>query len=235
MKKTIIIKVLISVVLITALFAIGAWSQYGQQPGRGGRGGYRGQGGPGDFRGPGAQGGPGAFRGQDGGNTCPALAIMLPPPMAIDRIAVQLGLTQVQVTKLKDIGTQSEITMPALLKNAAEATKALRTAIYAATYDEKKVKELAIAAQKAETAVINARIGNWTKIRAIVTADQAQKLTERPMMRNQGRPGGQAGPPPPGGGYGPPPGGFGGPPPGGPEGLPPPDGEGGPPPPGDQY
>ena len=240
MKKTVKITVLIAVVLTTALLAMTAWSQGEQQPGRGGQSGNRGQGG---------QGGPGGIGRQGGANSCPAMAIGLPAPAMIGRMIEQLGLTEDKIAKLKEIGTKSETTMPALIKASADATKALRTAITAAIYDEKKVTELAITAEKAEAALITARIEDWTKIRAIVTAEQAQKLLERPMMmRNSGGPGGQGGAgrqggQGQGGGYGPPPGGpdgesgQGGPPPGGPGGPgveggpPPPDGEGGPPPP----
>ncbi|MDO9574613.1 MAG: Spy/CpxP family protein refolding chaperone [Candidatus Contubernalis sp.] len=218
MKKTVLTKILIAVVLTTALSAIAAWSQGEQQPGRG----------PGGPAGPGRQGGQMM-------TTCPAMAIALPQPQVIDRMAMQIGLTQDQVAKLKDLRAQNDKKMMTLMKTSADATKAFRLALTEATYDEKKVRDLAIIAEKAEAALIDYRIEGWTKIRAIITADQAKKLMERPMMMRG--PGGPGGPLPPGGPYGPPPPGGpeGPPPPEGPDWPPPPDGEGGPPPPPGDY
>ncbi|MDO9574612.1 MAG: Spy/CpxP family protein refolding chaperone [Candidatus Contubernalis sp.] len=191
--------------MLTTALALAAWSQGVQRIGPGSQGSYR----VGNI------------------NSCPALAIVLPQPARIDRLTVPLGLTQDQVTKLKELAVKTEKTLAPLQKASVDTTKAFKEALTEASYDEKQVKELAAAAQKAETVLLNARIDNWTKIRAILTADQAEKLVERPRMTgpNPGGPGGP-GTPPPGGAYGPAPGG-----PTPPNGPPPPDGEGEPPPP----
>jgi Spy/CpxP family protein refolding chaperone len=187
MKNT----VLVAVVLAALICVMPVWSQ-----GPGGPGGPRGMGGMMMF--------------------CPAMAIAPPPVGAIDRITESLQLTTDQTTKMKTVMTTADETTATLTKKAADATKALRDATMATTFDATKVKDLAASAEKAEAAVVSNYIDEWTQIRAIITADQVTKLQEATAMR---RPAGNGQRP-----NGPPPGGDGAPP----------QGQDGPPPPTDQ-
>ena len=73
-----------------------------------------------------------------------------------------------------------------LRQKAMEATRALRDAVYAASFDASKVAELATAAGKAEAAIVKAEIETWTQIRSILTAEQITKLQEM-MSRRMGQ------------------------------------------------
>ena len=153
------------------------------------------------------------------------MMVLMPPRAAmVDRIADQLSLTDDQTAKLKKVLTKGDETIQALQTKATEASKAVREALFASTFDAKKVTDLATASQKAEAAIVTASIDEWTQIRAILTKDQVASLKE--TMQRPG-PGMGPGGPGPGDGRpdGPPPGGGdpgGGPPPG--DGPPPPDG-----------
>lgn len=133
---------------------------------------------------------------------CPAMAVMPPPVGEINRMAETLQLTDDQATRLKAAITKYEEPTRLLSQKAADATKAFRDALLASDYSVQKVKDLAEAAEKAEDAVISARIDEWTQIRSILTADQAKKLQDmqRPGQGNRpaGPPRGAGGFPPPG-------------------------------------
>jgi Spy/CpxP family protein refolding chaperone len=103
--------------LVVAVWAAGAWSQGG--PGQGGRGGRGGPGGPGGMM-----------------ASCPAMAVMPMHGPMIDRLVQDLGLTEDQVTQLKDVTAKGDAAMLPLAKKAGDATKALRDAVYAADYSE---------------------------------------------------------------------------------------------------
>jgi hypothetical protein len=172
--------------------------------------------------------------------SCPAMAVVTPQGFMLDRAVGTLRLTEDQAIKLKAVTAKNDTTLRPLMEKAADASKALRTALLASDYDAKKVKELASAAEKAEAAVVTANIDGWASIRAALTADQFSKLKEAVSAPSPffGRPG-QFGQPQGSGGFPPPPGGLQGPPPGGGEqfGPPPPPGAGGEqfgPPPGDE-
>jgi Spy/CpxP family protein refolding chaperone len=158
--------------------------------------------------------GPSGSGGRGGGMmSCPAMVLMPPSAKAIESSADTLGLTDEEVTSLKATISKADETLTSLTQKATNATKALRDALMASSYDEQKVIDLAVAAEKAEAAVISARIDEWTQLRAVLTADQITKLQASGMQRpNQGsRP------------SGPPPGGEGGFQPMGSDGPPPPD------------
>jgi len=176
MKRTL----LVTTALATAIFATAAW---GQATGRQGR------------PGPGGPGGPGM--------SCPAMAVTPPQSAMLERMADQLQLTDEQSTKLNEVITKNQQTMTTLSQKAAEATKALRTAVLASEFDVQKVKDLATAAEKAEAAVIAADIDEWAQIRSILTADQI--TTMREMTSKQGTRQAPSGPPPDGDGQAPPP------------------------------
>ncbi len=125
--------------------------------------------------------------------TCAMMASAPPPAVVWDALASMLGLTDEQVSKLKEISSKSEESISGLRKNAANAAEALRTALFASSYDAQKVAELSAAAQKAEAAVISANVNQWTQIRAILTTDQASSL-KNAMATGMGR--GQVGHPP---------------------------------------
>lgn len=133
----------------------------------------------------------------------PAMALVPLPPGAIDRASEALGLTDDQTTKLKAAVSDSELSIHSLSQKSADATRSLHDALMASDYDAQKVKNLAAAAEKAEAAVISARIDEWTQVRSVLTADQSKGLqgmgTQRPGrdMRPGGPPPG-AGTPPPG-------------------------------------
>lgn len=178
MKKTAVLAVTLAIALAIAIGGTTVWSQ-------GGRPMRNGQGGP---------GGPGGF----GGMTSAVMAVAPPQSTMLDREAQMLGLTEEQVAQLKPILTNGEKTIKPLSQKAADASKALREAVLAKEFDNEKVKTLTAAAQKAELAVINAEIDEWSKIRPVLTADQIATLQKMggqrpPMMGGQGGP---MGPPP---------------------------------------
>jgi Spy/CpxP family protein refolding chaperone len=128
--------------------------------------------------------------------SCPAQAMM--PPFAVEQLTDILSLTDDQAAKLKDVLTKCQDNLKPLRKKSADATKALRDALLASNFDAAKVKKLAITAEQAETAIIDAEIDEWVQIRAILTADQVKELqnamTPPPhpapgSARNQGGPG----------------------------------------------
>ncbi|MHB1461922.1 MAG: Spy/CpxP family protein refolding chaperone [Armatimonadota bacterium] len=161
-------------VAVLGLFATGCFAQQGN----GGQGG-----------GPGGPGGPAGPNGPGGMVQVSALSVVAPPStMMIERLADQLELTTSQITQLKVVITAGNTTIKALTTKSAKLTQALQTALLAADYDEVKVKELVAPAQKAETAVINASIDVWTKIRSILTADQISAMKVM-VAQQQRRPG----------------------------------------------
>lgn len=121
---------------------------------------------------------PGPGGGGPGCMSCPAMAVMPPQAPMLDRIADALQLTEDQVAKLKDILTNGDATIRPLMQTAAEASKALHAAVLASNYDEQKVKDLAVKAEKAEAAVVDASIDVWAQIRTILKADQIKALQE---------------------------------------------------------
>lgn len=167
MKKT----VLVAITLLTVFCVVPAWCQ-GQS-------------------GPGGPGGPGG-----GMISCPAMAIAPPSAAMVDRLAENLSLTEDQTTKLKAVMTKSENTITPLSKKLTEATKALRSALTASTFDADNVKVLAAAAEKAEAAVVSARIDEWIQMRSILTAEQVTKLQATANKRPSGMGRNQMGPPP---------------------------------------
>ncbi|MCE5197944.1 MAG: Spy/CpxP family protein refolding chaperone [Armatimonadota bacterium] len=138
--------------------------------------------------------------------SCPAMAVMPPPSAVIDRAAETLQLTEDQTATLKIAMTTCDGTIKSLAQKATDASKALRDALVASEYDAQKAKDLAAAAEKAEITLINARIDEWTQIRAILTADQAKKLLDTTNAQRPGQGQRPAGPPPGGEDGFPPPG-----------------------------
>lgn len=128
-----------------------------------------------------------------GPGCCVAMAVMPPRADMADGLAKVLGLTADQTATLKTILTSSDATLPPLVKAAADASKALRDALFAATFDVANVEALSEAALKAEADVVTASIGVWAQIRSSLnlTEDQLAKLQAGP-----GRGGPPPGPPP---------------------------------------
>ena len=127
--------------------------------------------------------------------SCPAMAVRPPSAFMVDRLAATLGLTKDQTAQLKKITADNDKKISALQQTAAKATQALRAAVLATKYDAKNVKALALKADKAESAVINASIDAWTQIRAILTAKQSAGL-EKAMEARRFAPGGPPAAPP---------------------------------------
>lgn len=139
----------------------------------------------------------GQFRQRMGASQgCPLAALQLPPASMFRFISQRLQLPEDQSTKLLDIITKSEQTLTPLRTKAQEAGAQLRAALVADTYDAANVQSLAQNAQRAEAAIVTAQINTWTKIRSLLTAEQAKLFTEmiqNPMrMMGEGdAPGGQ--------------------------------------------
>lgn len=133
--------------------------------------------------------------------SCPAMATMPPRVATLDAITQPLKLSKTQVAKLKAIATKDEKNHRTLTQRSADASKSLRSAVLTSKYDAKKVKDLAVRAGYAESALVNANIAEWVQIRAILKADQIAKLqtamSPRPGMHPGGPPPGGFGPPPP--------------------------------------
>jgi len=110
--------------------------------------------------------------------SCPAMALSLPPAAAVDR-ATDLNLTDDKKSKLTAALTKNETALAPYRQKAAEATRLLREALMAATFDAAKVGPLLDKAQKADAALANAQIAGWTEVRAILTADQVTQLVGR--------------------------------------------------------
>ena len=123
--------------------------------------------------------------------TCPAIVIAPPPAMMIERGGDMLGLTdEAQKAKLLAILTKSEDALKLLRPKLDLATKALRDALLAPTFDSAKVAQLLADAQKIESAIAASEIQTWGEIRAIpLTADQVTKLSQA-MSRRMGGSGG---------------------------------------------
>jgi len=139
------------------------------------------------------------------------MAVAPPQAVMLERLTASLELTDEQTTQLSDVVTAGDKTAKTLQAKATKATKALKTALIAASFDEKTVRDLASAAQKAEADIITASIDEWVKIRAILSDTQVTALQKAMTPTTRGGRG-QGGPPPDGAG-GPPPEGEGGPPP----------------------
>jgi len=156
------------------------------------------------------QGPPGGMQANQRGNqmrggTCPAMAIAPPPAAFVDR-ADALQLSDEQKGKLKAVLTKSEEDLKALRPKAAEATRALREALFAAASDQQKLTQLATDAAKADATVLNAEVQTWVQIRGILTADQLAQLQKMLNVRPAGGFGGRRTTGGPGGGNPPPPG-----------------------------
>ena len=129
----------------------------------------------------GPQGGPQAgLQGRPGAGgamgTSLVMAVMPPQARMFDRMSASLALTEDQAAQIKALLTTTDASLKSLNTKLADATTALRTSLTAAEYDAQNVKELAAKAEKAEADVVSASIDAWTKLRAILTADQIAKL-----------------------------------------------------------
>jgi Spy/CpxP family protein refolding chaperone len=144
-------------VLVLALL-IGASVVYSQGPTGQRQGARQGAGGMGGF-----------------GMSCPAMAIMPPSAMMLERMDT-LQLTDEQKTNLQTIAEKSDQTLLPLRQKAQQAAQALRTAVVSASYDEVKVAKLVADAQKAEAAVITAELQVWSQVRPVLTPEQLTAL-----------------------------------------------------------
>jgi Spy/CpxP family protein refolding chaperone len=132
----------------------------------------------------------------------PAMAVTPPSEEMVNRLDKSLNLTDTQTAKIKKIISGNEKSLTALQKKAETASQELRSSLLKSSYDAKKVKALADKALKAETAVVNASISEWTKIRSVLTYKQCANLPS--AMKMDTRRGGPGEPP---SGFAPPPGG----------------------------
>jgi len=103
-------------------------------------------------------------------------------------MADTVEFTAEEIAELKSIISKSDESIKSLSQKAADSSRALRNALLASEYDVENVKALALAAEKAEAAVIGAHIDEWTRIRSILTADQVKKYKEMTSKRSAGPP-----------------------------------------------
>lgn len=146
--------VVVVVILCLMIGAATVWSQVQNRTG--------------GSRGPGGMG----FR-----MTCPAMALSPPSAMMLERTE-SLSLTEDQNTRLKEVLAKSEEMLTPLRLKASDENQALRTAILGADYDHQKVVQLAAAAQKAESAIVDEELNTWKQIRSIITDKQAEQLQQ---------------------------------------------------------
>jgi|LSQX01.3.fsa_nt_gb Spy/CpxP family protein refolding chaperone len=132
-----------------------------------------------------AAGAPGGMAGGMMG-MCPAMAVAPPSSMMIERSADTLGLSADQKTKLAALLTKNEATVAKLRESAQAASKALRDAVMAPTFDSAKASSLLVAAQKADAAVSDANLQTWVQVRSILTPAQVTKLSEATTRRTGG-------------------------------------------------
>ena len=165
-------RVLVAAALIAISCTVAVWSQ-GQRPNH-----------PGFGR-------PGGFR-----ISCPAMATMPLRTGMIDRMGQTLKLTSSQTAKLKKISAANTKKIDSLQQAAEKSSQSLRSAMLASKYNSKNIKSLAAKAEKAEAAVVNANIDEWTQIRSILTASQLTKLKSTISAARPGPGAGPAGPPP---------------------------------------
>jgi hypothetical protein len=169
---------LVSMVLAMVICSMSVWSQ--------------GQGMP-----PSGPGGPGGSRRMGGFRmTCPAMSFMPVQMLTSDRMAKTLQISSVQKVKIKKITDKSNVEITTLSKKSSTATKAFSSALMATPYNAKTVKNLALAAEKAEAAVVNAKVNEWSQIRSILSATQIKNLQKMATMRPSSGQGGPGGPPP---------------------------------------
>ncbi|MEN6356293.1 MAG: periplasmic heavy metal sensor [Armatimonadota bacterium] len=133
------------------------------------------------------------------GTSSVMMAVMPPKADMIDRLTDKLSLTTDQAESLKTILTDGDSTIQSLTKTSAAASKALREAIFASTYDADAVAAAAAKAEKAEAAVVSESISVWAKVRGILTSDQITSLQSATTFSGKpDGPGGPGGPPPDG-------------------------------------
>lgn len=129
-------------------------------------------------QGPAPQGPPGGGGLMRGPSMVPAMVAIAPPsPMMIERSAEVLGLTGDHKTRLTATLAKGEAALKDLRPKLDAASKALREAVMAPSYDGSKVTELLAKAMQAELAIANSEITTWTEIRAILTPAQVTKLS----------------------------------------------------------
>lgn len=136
-----------------------------------------------------AAGAPGGMMGGAMGGMmgmCPAMAVAPPSSMMIERSADTLGLSADQKTKLSALLTKNEATVAKLRESAQAASRALRDAVMAPTFDSAKASSLLVAAQKADAAVSDANLQTWVQVRTILTPAQVTKLSEATTRRTGG-------------------------------------------------
>jgi Spy/CpxP family protein refolding chaperone len=101
-----------------------------------------------------------------------------------------VNLTSGQKARIGQITAKYDAAQRTLTEKAAGASKAFRAALMAEKYDVKNVKRLAAAAEKAESAVVSARIDEWTQLRSVL---KARQISECDKMMGRGGPGHQSG------------------------------------------
>lgn len=141
--------------------------------------------------------------------TCPMGAVGVPPMEFFSQSAPRIGLTDEQQGKLMELFGKRMQTNKPLMDKAMKATKDLRAAVLAPTFDATKVQQLATDSAKTEAAMVQESIQTWKGIREILTAEQTKaviQMLNRPPMPPMGPgmgPGGPMGPGPGGPGMGP--------------------------------
>ncbi|MGQ9454850.1 MAG: periplasmic heavy metal sensor [Armatimonadota bacterium] len=116
---------------------------------------------------------------------CAAMAIAPPSAAMMDRFA---GLLEDdQPARLKAVLEDSDKKLATLREKAADASRALRQAVFAEGFNLAEVQSLAAEAQKAEAAILNAEIQTWAQIRGILNSKQVGMLQDL-LARPSGRP-----------------------------------------------
>ena len=142
--------------------------------------------------GPGGPGAPGGMMGNPMGGMmgmCPSMAVALPSALMIERGGDALGLTADRKAKVLNVLSTKDANIAKLRTAAQQASKALRDAVVAPTYDAAKVASLLAAAQKADADISSAQVKAWGELRAILTPAQVTQLSEMAGRRMSGSPG----------------------------------------------
>jgi len=117
----------------------------------------------------------------------PSLSLLVAPPniQLLLNNQDKLQLSDEQKTKVRDLLTAAGKTRRVLVEKLSKAADELKPALLADKFDVNHMNELAEAARKAETDLMNVDIETWSKLREILTTDQVKQLRNI-MMPSQG-------------------------------------------------
>ncbi len=114
-----------------------------------------------------------------------AISTSLPPLQWPEAFAQPLRLSEEQINRLMDLMLTVEKAIRPIRQTAAKTSEALRSVQFDKGVTPARIREAALASQKAETALVNTQLEAWQQIRSILSAEQLRRLQ---MILSQPRP-----------------------------------------------